>query len=140
MGWLSRFPARIRRPERNGGALLTLALSFNNDGPLGTFFRYIGDTGTYIARYDELVDGRDQAIDVSQVDVSMNSIEFQDREFIAAVREGRELNGSVRQVMSCYGWAAPARTATLYGHCLRGGGGWLLFSLRLTVSDGRNRT
>ncbi len=88
----------------SGGALLTLALSFNNDGPLGTFFRYIGDSGTYVARYDELVDGRDQAIDVSQVDVSMNGIELQDREFVAAVREGREPNGSVRQVMSCYRW------------------------------------
>ena len=86
------------------GAILTLSLSFNNDGPLGTFFRYIGDTGTYIARYDDLVDGREEPIDVSQVDVSMNGIELQDREFIAAIREGREPNSSVRQVMSCYEW------------------------------------
>ena len=86
------------------GAILTLSLSFNNDGPLGTFFRYIGDTGTYIARYDDLVDGREEPIDVSNVDVSMNGIELQDREFIAAIREGREPNSSVRQVMSCYEW------------------------------------
>jgi 2-hydroxy-4-carboxymuconate semialdehyde hemiacetal dehydrogenase len=72
------------------GALCTLALSFNNDGPLGTTFRYIGDTGTYIARYDDLVDGHDEPIDVSGVDVSMDGIENQDREFFAAVREGRE--------------------------------------------------
>ncbi len=84
------------------GAICTLSLSFNNDGPLGTFFRYIGDTGTYIARYDDLVDGKDQKIDVSKVDVSMNGIELQDREFVAAIREGREPNASVAQVMPCY--------------------------------------
>ena len=84
------------------GQLLTLALSFNNDGPLGTFFRYIGDTGTYIARYDDLVNGREEPIDVSHVDVSMNGIELQDREFISAIREGREPNGSVASVLDCY--------------------------------------
>lgn len=85
-----------------GGALLTLSLSFNNDGPFGTFFRYIGDTGTYVARYDDLVTGRDEPIDVSEVDVSMNGIELQDREFISAIEEGREPNSSVAQVISCY--------------------------------------
>jgi 2-hydroxy-4-carboxymuconate semialdehyde hemiacetal dehydrogenase len=84
------------------GAICTLSLSFNNDGPLGTFFRYIGDTGTYIARYDDLVDGKENKIDVSQVDVSMNGIELQDREFFAAIREGREPNASVQQVLPCY--------------------------------------
>ena len=84
------------------GAICTLSLSFNNDGPLGTFFRYIGDTGTYIARYDDLVDGKENKIDVSKVDVSMNGIELQDREFFAAIREGREPNSSVRQVLPCY--------------------------------------
>jgi len=84
------------------GAICTLSLSFNNDGPLGTFFRYIGDTGTYVARYDDLYDGKEQKIDVSQVDVSMNGIELQDREFVAAIREGREPNASVAQVLPCY--------------------------------------
>ena len=84
------------------GAICTLSLSFNNDGPLGTFFRYIGDTGTYIARYDDLVNGKEEKIDVSKVDVSMNGIELQDREFFAAIREGREPNGSVAQVLPCY--------------------------------------
>jgi 2-hydroxy-4-carboxymuconate semialdehyde hemiacetal dehydrogenase len=84
------------------GAICTLSLSFNNDGPLGTFFRYIGDTGTYIARYDDLVNGKEEKIDVSKVDVSMNGIELQDREFFAAIREGREPNASVSQVLSCY--------------------------------------
>ena len=70
------------------GAICTLSLSFNNDGPLGTFFRYICDNGTYIARYDDLVDGKDEPIDVSKVDVSMNGIELQDREFFAAIAEG----------------------------------------------------
>lgn len=84
------------------GAICTLSLSFNNDGPLGTFFRYIGDTGTYIARYDDLVNGKEEKIDVSQVDVSMNGIELQDREFFAAIREGREPNSSVASVLACY--------------------------------------
>ncbi len=84
------------------GAICTLSLSFNNDGPLGTFFRYIGDTATYIARYDDLVNGKEEPIDVSKVDVSMNGIELQDREFVAAIREGREPNSSVGQVLDCY--------------------------------------
>jgi 2-hydroxy-4-carboxymuconate semialdehyde hemiacetal dehydrogenase len=82
------------------GALCTLSLSFNNDGPLGTFFRYICDNGTYIASYDDLYDGNHNQIDVSKVDVSMNGIELQDREFIAAIREGREPNSSVAQALS----------------------------------------
>src|SRR5690349_17605565 len=85
--------------KTRSGAVCTLSLSFNNDGPLGTFFRYICDNGTYIARYDELVDGNNKAIDVSKVDVSMNGIELQDREFIAAIREKREPNASVQQVL-----------------------------------------
>jgi 2-hydroxy-4-carboxymuconate semialdehyde hemiacetal dehydrogenase len=84
------------------GAVCTLSLSFNNDGPLGTFFRYICDNGTFIARYDDLVDGKEQPIDVSRVDVSMNGIELQDREFFAAIAEGREPNASVAQVLPAY--------------------------------------
>ena len=84
------------------GRLCTLSLSFNNDGPLGTFFRYICDNGTYIARYDDLVTGREEPIDVSAVDVSTNGIELQDREFVAAIREGREPNSSVSSVLNCY--------------------------------------
>ena len=84
------------------GAICTLSLSFNNDGPLGTFFRYIGDTATYLARYDDLFTGKDEKIDVSQVAVSMNGIELQDREFFAAIKEGREPNSSVAQVVNCY--------------------------------------
>ena len=88
--------------KTESGALCTLALSFNNDGPFGTFFRYIGDTGTYVARYDDLVTGNDEPIDVSGVDISMNGIELQDREFIAAIAEGREPNASVAKVLPCY--------------------------------------
>lgn len=84
------------------GKVLTLSLSFNNDGPLGTFFRYICDNGTYIARYDDLVNGKEEPIDVSKVDVSMNGIELQDREFFAAIKEGREPNSSVGKVLPCY--------------------------------------
>lgn len=88
--------------KSKSGAICTLSLSFNNDGPLGTFFRYIGDSATYIARYDDLVNGKEEPIDVSKVDVSMNGIELQDREFFAAIREGREPNASVHQVLPCY--------------------------------------
>jgi len=84
------------------GKICTLSLSFNNDGPLGTFFRYIGDTGTYIARYDDLVNGNEEPIDVTQVAVSTNGIELQDREFVAAIREGRQPNSSVASVLDCY--------------------------------------
>ena len=82
-----------------GGALCTLALSFNNDGPLGTFFRYICDNGTYIARYDDLVDGYEKPVDLTGVAISDDGIELQDREFIAAIREGREPNASVAQAL-----------------------------------------
>ena len=84
------------------GAICTLSLSFNNDGPLGTYFRYIGNTGTYLARYDDLFTGKEEQIDVSKVAVSMNGIELQDREFFAAIKEGREPNSSVSQVLPCY--------------------------------------
>ncbi|HZT08574.1 MAG TPA: Gfo/Idh/MocA family oxidoreductase [Chloroflexota bacterium] len=81
------------------GAICTLSLSFNNDGPLGSFFRYICDNGTYIARYDDLVDGYEHPIDVSKVDVSLNGVEIEDREFFAAIKEGREPNSSVAQCL-----------------------------------------
>jgi 2-hydroxy-4-carboxymuconate semialdehyde hemiacetal dehydrogenase len=84
------------------GKICTLSLSFNNDGPLGTFFRYICDNGTYLARYDDLFDGAENGIDVSQVAVSMNGIELQDREFVAAIDEGRSPNSSVADVLDCY--------------------------------------
>ena len=80
------------------GAVCTLSLSFNNKGPQGTFFRYICDNGTYVAYYDDLVDGDQNKIDLSKVDVSMNGIELQDREFFAAIQEKREPNASISQV------------------------------------------
>jgi 2-hydroxy-4-carboxymuconate semialdehyde hemiacetal dehydrogenase len=83
-----------------GGALCTLSLSFNNEGPLGTFFRYICDNGSYLCRYDDLFDGKNIQIDVSKVDVSLNGIELQDREFFAAIRERREPNASVAQCLT----------------------------------------
>lgn len=88
--------------QAENGAICTLSLSFNNDGPLGTFFRYICDNGTYIARYDDLEDGKGTAIDVSNVAVSMDGIELQDREFFSAIKEGCEPNSSVAQVLACY--------------------------------------
>ena len=88
--------------KAESGAICTLSLSFNNDGPLGTFFRYICDTGTWIARYDDLVTGKEEPVDLTAVAVSSNGIELQDREFVAAIREGREPNSSVAQVLPCY--------------------------------------
>jgi len=90
---------QLRTPQ---GRICTLSLSFNNDGPLGTFFRYICDHGTYLARYDDLVTGHEEPVDVSAADVSTNGIELQDREFVAAIREGREPNSSVGDVLPCY--------------------------------------
>ena len=84
------------------GAICTLSLSFNNDGPLGTWFRYIGDTGTYLAKYDDLYNGKEEQIDVSKVAVSLNGIELQDREFFGAIREGLEPISSVSNVLACY--------------------------------------
>jgi len=81
------------------GAILTLSLSFNNDGPFGSFFRYICDNGTYKALYDDLVDGYDKSIDLSQVDVSLNGIELEEREFVAAVRERREPSASLARCL-----------------------------------------
>jgi len=85
----------------SSGAILTLSLSFNNDGPIGSFFRYICDNGTYNAYYDDLFDGKKNQIDLSKVDVSMDGIELEDREFIAAIREKRQPNASLAQVLPC---------------------------------------
>jgi len=83
------------------GAICTLSLSFNNEGPIGTFFRYICDNATYLAHYDDLLDGKSNKIDVSKVDVSMDGIELIDREFLAAIKDKREPNGSLAQVLPC---------------------------------------
>ena len=88
--------------KSESGAICTLSLSFNNDGPLGTFFRYIGDNGTWLARYDDLFTGKEEQVDLTGVTVSNNGIELQDREFISAIREGREPNSSVGKVLDCY--------------------------------------
>jgi 2-hydroxy-4-carboxymuconate semialdehyde hemiacetal dehydrogenase len=88
--------------KSESGAICTLSLSFNNDGPLGTFFRYIGDTGTYIARYDDLFTGKEEPVDLTGVAVSNNGIELQDREFVSAIQEGRQPNSSIEQVLDCY--------------------------------------
>jgi 2-hydroxy-4-carboxymuconate semialdehyde hemiacetal dehydrogenase len=99
------------------GAMLTLSLSFNNDGPIGSFFRYICDNGTYQAYYDDLADGKKNAIDLSKVDVSMDGIELEDREFIAAIKDKREPNGSLAEVFPCMR-AGPARKLIDEARCV----------------------
>ncbi len=79
------------------GAVCTLSLSFNNDGPFGTFFRYICDHGTYVANYDDLFTGHGDPVDLSGVAVSTDGIELADREFLDAIRAGREPNSSLAQ-------------------------------------------
>ena len=86
--------------KAENGAICTLSLSFNNDGPFGTFFRYICDKGTYLARYDDLFDGNNNQIDLSGVALSNNGIELIDREFFLAVRQGRKPNSCVTDVIS----------------------------------------
>ena len=88
--------------KTDSGAICTLSLSFNNEGPLGTFFRYICDNGTYLAHYDDLLTGKEEAIDLTGVAISNNGIELQDREFVSAILEGREPNASIGQVLGCY--------------------------------------
>ena len=97
LGIAMDMPIGMKTPN---GAVCTLSLSFNNDGPLGTFFRYICDNGTYLARYDDLYDGRENQIDLSDVAVSSNGIELIDREFISAIQDGREPNGSVHDTLN----------------------------------------
>lgn len=90
---------QMRSPD---GALCSLTLSFNNQGLQGTFFRYICDSGTYIARYDELLDGDGQPVDLSGVDVSLNGIELQDRDFFECIVSGREPRASLARVLPAY--------------------------------------
>lgn len=89
--------------KAESGAVCTLSLSFNNDGPIGTYFRYICDNNTYIANYDDLVNGKGEKIDLLHVAVSMNGIELQDREFVSAILENREPNAGISSVFPCYG-------------------------------------
>jgi 2-hydroxy-4-carboxymuconate semialdehyde hemiacetal dehydrogenase len=65
-------------------------------------FRYIGDTGTYLARYDDLETGHGEPVDLSGVGVPGNGIEGQDREFVAAILGGRTPESSVPAVLACY--------------------------------------
>lgn len=88
--------------KSRGGALCTLSLSFNNDGPLGSSFRYIGDGLTYIARYDELTNGMGERIDLDLPEPALGGVARQDQEFFAAIRERREPNASVASVLPCY--------------------------------------
>jgi len=88
--------------KSRSGALCTLSLSFNNEGPFGSFFRYICDRGTFIARYDELSDGNGAPVDLTGAAVSLDGVELQDREFVEAIGEGRAPEASLAQVIGAY--------------------------------------
>lgn len=84
------------------GKVCNLSLSFNNEGPIGTHFRYICDNGTFTAYYDDMQTGAGETVDLSAVASSSNGIELMQREFFSAIRENREPNGSVQQVLATH--------------------------------------
>ncbi|WP_051231586.1 Gfo/Idh/MocA family oxidoreductase [Stutzerimonas azotifigens] len=80
--------------ERRTGQLLTLALSFNNKGPFGGFYRYIGEQDTYRAFRDELSDGEGQPVPLEGA-----AFASQDAEFVEAVRTGRTPESDIHSIL-----------------------------------------
>jgi 2-hydroxy-4-carboxymuconate semialdehyde hemiacetal dehydrogenase len=77
------------------GPLFTMAMSFNNKGPFGGFYRYIGEEDTYKIYRDSMTDsdGREVALD------SVAAFDRQDVEFVSAIREGRQPESSAASVV-----------------------------------------
>jgi len=77
------------------GPLFSMAMSFNNRGPFGGFYRYIGEEDTYKVYRDSMTDseGNDVALD------STAAFDRQDVEFTAAIREGREPESSAKSCL-----------------------------------------
>jgi 2-hydroxy-4-carboxymuconate semialdehyde hemiacetal dehydrogenase len=72
------------------GQLFTMAMSFNNKGPFGGFYRYIGEEETYQVYRDSMTDGDGKDVPLD----GTAAFDRQDVEFTSAVREGREVESS----------------------------------------------
>jgi 2-hydroxy-4-carboxymuconate semialdehyde hemiacetal dehydrogenase len=72
------------------GPLVTMAMSFNNKGPFGGFYRYIGEEETYKVYRDSMTDGDGKEVPLDGV----AAFDRQDLEFVSAIREGREPESS----------------------------------------------
>jgi 2-hydroxy-4-carboxymuconate semialdehyde hemiacetal dehydrogenase len=72
------------------GPLFSMAMSFNNKGPFGGFYRYIGEEDTYKVYRDSMTDSDGKDV---QLDPTL-AFDRQDVEFVAAIREGREPESS----------------------------------------------
>jgi 2-hydroxy-4-carboxymuconate semialdehyde hemiacetal dehydrogenase len=68
------------------GPLISMALSFNNKGPFGGFYRYIGEEETYKVYRDSMTDSEGKEVPLDGV----SAFDRQDVEFVGAIREGRE--------------------------------------------------
>ncbi len=78
------------------GPLFTMAMSFNNKGPFGGFYRYIGEEETYKVYRDSMTDSEGKEV---QFDDNTLAFDRQDIEFVAAIREGREPESSAASVV-----------------------------------------
>ena len=72
------------------GPLFSLAMSFNNKGPFGGFYRYIGEEETYKVYRDSMTDSEGKEVPLGDV----VAFDRQDVEFTSAIREGREPESS----------------------------------------------
>ncbi|MEO8258181.1 MAG: Gfo/Idh/MocA family oxidoreductase [Acidobacteriota bacterium] len=81
--------------KSKAGPLFSMAMSFNNKGPFGGFYRYIGEEDTYKVYRDSMTDseGKDVALD------PMPAFDRQDVEFVSAIREGRQPESSAASVV-----------------------------------------
>jgi 2-hydroxy-4-carboxymuconate semialdehyde hemiacetal dehydrogenase len=67
-----------------------MALSFNNKGPFGGFYRYIGEEETYKVYRDSMTDSEGKEVTLDNI----AAFDRQDVEFVSAIREGREPESS----------------------------------------------
>jgi 2-hydroxy-4-carboxymuconate semialdehyde hemiacetal dehydrogenase len=78
------------------GPLFTMAMSFNNKGPFGGFYRYIGEEETYKVYRDSMTDSEGNEV---VFDDTTPAFDRQDIEFVGAIREGREPESSAASVV-----------------------------------------
>jgi len=78
------------------GPLFTMAMSFNNKGPFGGFYRYIGEEDTYKVYRDSMTDSDGNEVHFEDMTAAFDR---QDIEFVGAIREGREPESSAASVV-----------------------------------------